>query len=224
MWGRVLAVSGGLIILAATVALWYSDHQKNMGIISNSQKDYKALMTDRGNINIQNVQLNRQNKQLVYDKQQLSDGLTALNQKIDTLSVQADQLTRANELAEVTTSDLEKERKINKNLLDESGRLRRELETLRTKLSSVDAISVYESDCTGVALCSAICRLEGRERAIGGSCRPMTEEQRAFPFSPGARSYGLRQSGKLTNEHTWTCDGNQQLASALVVCRQVDGQ
>jgi hypothetical protein len=131
MWGRVLAVSGGLIILAVTIALWYSDHQKNIGIISNWQKDYNSLLTDRGNINIQNVQLIRQNRQLVYDKQQLSDGLEALNQKIDASSVQIDQLIRANELAEVTTSDLEKERKINKNLLDESGRLRRELETLR---------------------------------------------------------------------------------------------
>jgi len=105
-----------------------------MGIISNWQKDYNSLLTDRGNVNIQNVQLNRQNRQLVYDKQQLSDGLAALNQKIDTLSVQIDQLIRANELAEATTSDLEKERKINKNLLDESGQLRQELETLRTKL------------------------------------------------------------------------------------------
>ena len=125
MWGRVLAVSGGPIILVFTVALWYSDHQKNMGIISNWQKDYNSLLADRGNVNIQNVQLNRQNRQLVYDKQQLSDGLTDLNQKIDTLSVQIDQIIRTNE---VTTSDLEKERKINKNLLDESARLRQELE------------------------------------------------------------------------------------------------
>jgi hypothetical protein len=134
MWGRVLAVSGGPIILVLILALWYSDHQKNMGIISNWQKDYNSLLTDRGNVNIQNVQLTRQNRQLVYDKQQLSDGVAALNQKIDILSVQIDQLVRASELAEVIASDLEKERKINKNLLDESGQLRQELETLRTKL------------------------------------------------------------------------------------------
>src|SRR5258707_13505452 len=126
-------------------------------------------------------------------------------------------LMRANELAEVSASDLEKERKIKKNLLDEGARLRQELEALRTKLSSVDAISVYESDCTGVAPCSATCRLEGGERAIGGSCRVTTEGQHAFPSFPGARSYGVGQSGKLTNEYTWTCDGNQQLASPLVM-------
>jgi vacuolar-type H+-ATPase subunit I/STV1 len=125
MWGRVLAVSGGPIILVFTVALWYSDHQKNVTIISNWQKDYNSLLTDRGNVNIQNVQLNRQNRQLVYDKEQLSAGLTVLNQKIDTLSIQIDQLIQANELA---ASDLAKERKINKNLLDESGRLRQESE------------------------------------------------------------------------------------------------
>jgi vacuolar-type H+-ATPase subunit I/STV1 len=125
MWGRVLAVSGGPIILVFTVALWYSDHQKNVTIISKWQKDYNSLLTDRSNVNIQNVQLNRQNRQLVYDKEQLSAGLTVLNQKIDTLSIQIDQLTQANELA---ASDLAKERKINKNLLDESGRLRQESE------------------------------------------------------------------------------------------------
>jgi len=159
---------------------------------------------------------------LTNEKQNLSDGLTALFQKIDVLSEQIDQLRRANELADFTPSDLEKERKINKDLLDERARLRQELEKLRTTLSSVDAISVYESDCTNVTLCSAICRLERKERAIGGSCRVVTEEQRASPVPPVARSYGLRQSGKLTNEYTWTCDGNQQLASALVMCRKVD--
>jgi septal ring factor EnvC (AmiA/AmiB activator) len=169
MWGRVIAIAGGSMILIFTLALWYFDHQKNMGIISNWQKDYNSLLTDKGNVNNQNVQLNTQNRQLVYDKQQLSNVLTELNQKIDTLSVQIDQLMRANELAEVTTSDLEKERTINKTLLDESGRLRQELATLRTKLSGVDAISIYENDCTGTASCSAICRLEGRERAIGGA-------------------------------------------------------
>ena len=51
MWGRVLAASGGLIILVFTVALWYSDHQKNMSIITNWQKDYNSLLTDRGNVN-----------------------------------------------------------------------------------------------------------------------------------------------------------------------------
>jgi hypothetical protein len=141
MWGRVLAVSGGPVILVFTLALWYSDHQKNMGIISNWQKDYDSLLTDRNNVNIQNVQLNRQNRQLAFDKQQLSDGVTALNQKIDTLSVQIDQLIRANELAEVTTSDLATERKINESLSDESGRLRQELETLRAKLSGCAAVS-----------------------------------------------------------------------------------
>lgn len=78
MWGRVLAVFGGPIILVFTVALWYYDHETNMGIISNWQKDYNSLLTDRGNVNIQNVRLNRENRQLVYDKQQLSDGLTDL--------------------------------------------------------------------------------------------------------------------------------------------------
>ena len=222
MWGRVLAVSGGALILAVTVALWYSDHQQSIGIISKWQTDYDALLTDRGNINIQNVQLIRQNRQLVGDKQQLSDGVTALNQKIDTLSVQIDELVRANELAEVAASDLEKERKINQDLSDESGRLRQELETLRAKSRNADDVSVYENDCTGAASCAAVCRLEGRERAIGGSCRVMTEEQRASGSSPGARSYDLRRSGKLTNDHTWTCDGGQQLASALVMCRKVD--
>jgi ferredoxin len=230
MWGRVLAVSGGPIIVIFTVALWYSDHQKNMSIISNWQKDYNSLLTDKGNVNIRNVQLIRQNRQLVAnngilteEKQQLSDSLTDLYQKIDTLSVQIDQLQQANELADITSSDLEKQRKINKNLLDESARLSQELEALRTTLSSVGAISIYENDCTGVALCSAICPLEGGERAIGGSCRVVAEEQRAFAFPPVARSYALRQSGKLTNEYTWTCDGNQ-LASALVMCRKVDNQ
>jgi hypothetical protein len=236
MWGRVLALSGGTIILVFAVALWYSDRQKNLSIISNWQKDYKSLLTDKGNVLVQNVQITRQNrqleqqnKQLVADnsdltdeKQNLSDGLAALFQKIDILSEQIDQLQRANEPAVITPSDLEKERKINKDLLDERARLRQELERLRTTLSSADAVSVYENDCTSVASCSAICRLERRERAIGGSCRVATEEQRASPFSPVARYYGLRQSGKLTNEYTWTCDGNQQLASALVMCRKVE--
>ena len=148
MWGRVLAVSGGTIVLVFAVALWYSDHQKNMSIISNWQKEYSSLLTDKGNVNILNVQLTRQklqleqqNKQLVAnndiltdEKQQLSDGLMDLYKKIDILSVQVDQLKQANELAGFTSSDLEKERTINKNLLDESARLRQELETLRTTL------------------------------------------------------------------------------------------
>ena len=135
MWGRVLAASGGLIILVFTIALWYSDHQKNMSIIANWQKDYNSLLTDRGNVNIRNVQLIRQNRQLVAnngilteEKQQLSDSLTDLYQKIDTLSVQIDQLQQASELADITSSDLEKQSKINKNLLDESARLSQELE------------------------------------------------------------------------------------------------
>jgi len=99
MWARVLAVSGGTIILVFAVALFYFDYQKNLSIISNWQKDYNSLLTDKGNVLVQNVQLTRQirqleqqNKQLVADnsdlteeKQDLSDGLAALAQKIDTL-------------------------------------------------------------------------------------------------------------------------------------------
>ena len=106
MWGRVLAVSGGTIILVFAVALWYYDHQKNISIISNWQKNYNSLMTDKNNVLVQNVRLTRQirqleqeNKQLVADndlltdeKQNLSGGLTALFQKIDVLSEQIDQL------------------------------------------------------------------------------------------------------------------------------------
>jgi len=102
-------------------------------------------MTDKNNVLVQNVRLTRQirqleqeNKQLIADngdltdeKQNLSDGLTALFQKIDVLSEQIDQLNRANELADFTRSDLEKERMINKDLLDERARLRQELEKLR---------------------------------------------------------------------------------------------
>jgi len=145
MWGRVLAVFGGTIILVFAVALWYYDHQKNISIISNWQKNYNSLMTDKNNVLVQNVRLTRQirqleqqNTQLVADnglltdeKQNLSGGLTALFQKIDVLSEQIDQLQRANELADFTRSDLEKEREINKNLLDERARLRQELEKLR---------------------------------------------------------------------------------------------
>jgi len=148
MWGRALAVSGGTIILVFAVALWYYDHQKNISIISNWQTNYNSLMTDKNNVLVQNVRLTRQirqleqqNKQLVADngdlideKQNLSGGLTALFQKIDVLSEQIDQLNRANELADLTRSDLEKERTINKDLLDERARLRQELEKLRTTL------------------------------------------------------------------------------------------
>src|SRR4029077_3018221 len=99
MWGRVIAIAVGSTILIFTLALWYFDRQKNMGIISNWQKDYNSLLTDKGNVLVQNVQLTRQirqleqqNKQRVADnsdlteeKQDLSDGLAALAQKIDTL-------------------------------------------------------------------------------------------------------------------------------------------
>ena len=145
MWGRGLAVSGGTIILVFAVALWYYDHQKNISIISNWQKNYNSLMTDKNNVLVQNVRLTRQirqleqqNTQLVADnglltdeKQNLSGGLAALFQKIDVLSEQIDQLQRANELADFTRSNLEKEREINKDLLDERARLRQELEELR---------------------------------------------------------------------------------------------
>ena len=50
MWGRALAVSGGTIILVFAVALWYYDHQKNISIISNWQKNYNSLMTDKNRI------------------------------------------------------------------------------------------------------------------------------------------------------------------------------
>jgi len=145
MWGRLLAVSGGTIILVFAVALWYYDHQKNISIISNWQANYNSLMTDKNNVLVQNVRLTRQirqleqqNTQLVADnglltdeKQNLSGGLTALFPKIDVLSEQIDQLQRANELADFTRSDLEKEREINRGLLDERARLRQELEKLR---------------------------------------------------------------------------------------------
>jgi len=147
MWGRVLAVFGGTIILVFAVALWYFDHQKNMSIISNWQTNYNSLMTDKNNVLVQNVRLTRQikqleqqNTQLVADKdlltdekQNSTDALMALFQKIDVLSEQIDQLQRANELAELTRSDLEKEREINKGLLDERARLRQELEELRPR-------------------------------------------------------------------------------------------
>ena len=145
IWGRVLAVSGGTIILVFAVALWYYDHQKNISIISNWQKNYDSLIADKNNVLVQNVRLIRQNrqleqenKQLVADngvltdeKQNLSGGLTALFQKIDVLSEQIDQLQRANELADFTRSNLEKERTINKDLLDERARLRQELNEFR---------------------------------------------------------------------------------------------
>ena len=145
MWGRALAVFGGTIILVFAVALWYYDHQKNVSIISNWQKNYNSLMTDKNNVLVQNVRLTRQNRQLeqqnqqliaehdvlTAEKQNLSDGLAGLIQKIDTLSEQIDQLNRANERADLTRSDLEKERMINKDLLDERARLRQELEKLQ---------------------------------------------------------------------------------------------
>ena len=87
---------------------------------------------------LQIKQLEQQNTQLVADKDLLTDekknsseALTDLFQKIDVLSEQIDQLQRANELVELTRSDLEKEREINKDLLDERARLLQELEKLR---------------------------------------------------------------------------------------------
>ena len=70
-WGRVLAVSGGTIILVFAVALWYYDHQKNISSISNWQKNYNSLMTDKNNVLVQNVRLTRQIRQLEQENNSL---------------------------------------------------------------------------------------------------------------------------------------------------------
>ena len=71
MWGRVLAISGGTIILVFAVALLYYDHQKDISIISNWQKNYNALAADKGNVLIENVRLTRQNRELEQQNKQL---------------------------------------------------------------------------------------------------------------------------------------------------------
>ena len=156
MWGRVLAVFGGTIIFVFAVALWYYDHQKNISIISNWQKNYNSLMTDKNNVLVQNVRLTRQNreleqqnKQLVADngvltdeKQNLSGGLTALFQKIDVLSEQIDQLQRANELG-LHTLRFGERKEDQQGPVGRKGTTSPGVERVATTLSGVDLISVH---------------------------------------------------------------------------------